>query len=130
MSVSEEVLDRLLFDLSERWRHGERTFLIGQANNAFVFPGIGLGVMVAEARTVTDGMLAAAARALAEEVHDEHLDASCLFPPPTFAPLAVTPSRQSSCRLGPHSSHAPAATIASSASLRTADLRTRSPTSR
>jgi len=62
-------------------QHGERTFIIGQANNAFVFPGIGLGALVAEARTVTDGMLAAAARALAEEVADEHLEASSLFPP-------------------------------------------------
>src|SRR5262245_42464269 len=54
--------------------------VIGQANNAFVFPGIGLGTMVAEARRVSDGMLAAAARALADEVRDEHLDASSLFP--------------------------------------------------
>jgi malate dehydrogenase (oxaloacetate-decarboxylating) len=61
-------------------RYGERTFVIGQANNAFVFPGIGLGTMVAEARRVSDGMLAAAARALADEVRDEHLDASSLFP--------------------------------------------------
>jgi len=61
-------------------QYGERTFVIGQANNAFVFPGIGLGTMVAEARRVSDGMLAAAARALADEVRDEHLDASSLFP--------------------------------------------------
>ena len=64
-------------------QHGERTFVIGQANNAFVFPGIGLGTIVAEARGVTDGMLAAAARALADEVADEHLAASSLFPPVT-----------------------------------------------
>lgn len=62
-------------------QYGERTFVIGQANNAFVFPGIGLGALVAEARKVTDGMLVAAARALAEEVHAEHLEASSLFPP-------------------------------------------------
>jgi malate dehydrogenase (oxaloacetate-decarboxylating) len=62
-------------------QHGERTFVIGQANNAFVFPGIGLGVLIAEARRVTPGMLVAAAHALAREVRDEHLDASSLFPP-------------------------------------------------
>jgi malic enzyme len=61
-------------------QHGERTFVIGQGNNAFVFPGIGLGTIVAHASKVTDGMLAAAARALAEEVSKEDLDSGSLFP--------------------------------------------------
>jgi malate dehydrogenase (oxaloacetate-decarboxylating) len=38
---------------------------IAQANNALIFPGLGLGVTVARARRVSDGMLAAAAAALA-----------------------------------------------------------------
>jgi malate dehydrogenase (oxaloacetate-decarboxylating) len=38
---------------------------IAQANNALIFPGLGLGVTVARARRVSDGMLAAAADALA-----------------------------------------------------------------
>jgi len=59
---------------------GERTFVIGQANNAFVFPGIGLGAMVAEARKVTDGMLTAAARALADDVRDDPPEGGSLFP--------------------------------------------------
>ncbi|WP_176357939.1 NAD-dependent malic enzyme [Mycobacterium persicum] len=41
------------------------TYTIGQANNVLVFPGIGLGVVVAGARPLTQGMLRAAAKALA-----------------------------------------------------------------
>jgi malate dehydrogenase (oxaloacetate-decarboxylating) len=41
------------------------TYTIGQANNVLVFPGIGLGTVVAGARRVTNGMLDAAARAVA-----------------------------------------------------------------
>jgi malate dehydrogenase (oxaloacetate-decarboxylating) len=64
-------------------RFGERTLLVGQANNAFVFPGVGLGALVAEAREVTDAMFAAAATALAAEVSAGDLDAGSLFPPVT-----------------------------------------------
>jgi malate dehydrogenase (oxaloacetate-decarboxylating) len=44
------------------------TYKIGQANNALIFPGLGLGVIASRARRVTDGMLAAAARAVASRV--------------------------------------------------------------
>jgi malic enzyme len=53
---------------------------IAQANNVFVFPGLGLGAMVAEARAITDGMLLAAGRALAGAVTEDRLVAGELLP--------------------------------------------------
>jgi malate dehydrogenase (oxaloacetate-decarboxylating) len=48
--------------------HDGARFEIGQANNALIFPGLGLGVIVAEATRITDGMLVAAAHAVASRV--------------------------------------------------------------
>jgi malate dehydrogenase (oxaloacetate-decarboxylating) len=45
--------------------YGATAYQIGQANNAFVFPGIGLGTIAVRASRVSDGMLAAAADAVA-----------------------------------------------------------------
>jgi malate dehydrogenase (oxaloacetate-decarboxylating) len=48
--------------------YGGLTYRIGQANNALVYPGLGLGTIVAGATTVTAGMLLAAAEAVAGQV--------------------------------------------------------------
>jgi malate dehydrogenase (oxaloacetate-decarboxylating) len=46
--------------------YGGRRYEIGQCNNAFIFPGFGLGVMAGRIKRVTDSMFLAAARALSD----------------------------------------------------------------
>ncbi|UCH25925.1 MAG: NAD-dependent malic enzyme [Trueperaceae bacterium] len=53
---------------------------IGQGNNAFIFPGLGLGVMLSGARRVTDGMLTAAALALSEYTDANRVAQGGMYP--------------------------------------------------
>jgi malic enzyme len=54
---------------------------IGQANNVFVFPGVGLGAMVAEASSLTDDAFTVAAHELAAMVTPERLASGAIYPP-------------------------------------------------
>jgi malate dehydrogenase (oxaloacetate-decarboxylating)(NADP+) len=60
---------------------GGRTLVPGQANNAYIFPGVGLGVIASGATRVTDGMFMEAARALANTVTEGDLEKGSIFPP-------------------------------------------------
>ena len=57
-----------------------RHIRIGQCNNAFIFPGVGLGIIASGARRVTDDMFVAAARALSEWSPARHVVGESLYP--------------------------------------------------
>ena len=58
-----------------------QTYVPGQGNNAYVFPGAGLGAIACGARRVTDEMFSAAAKALADKVAPADLAQGRIYPP-------------------------------------------------
>jgi malic enzyme len=58
-----------------------REFVPGQGNNAYIFPGLGLGAVACDATQITDDDLYIAAKALAETVTPERLAVGCAYPP-------------------------------------------------
>jgi malate dehydrogenase (oxaloacetate-decarboxylating)(NADP+) len=58
-----------------------KTFYPGQGNNAYIFPGVALGAIVAGAHHVTEGMFLKASQTLAKLVSQDHLDEGRVYPP-------------------------------------------------
>ena len=58
-----------------------KVFVPGQSNNAYIFPGVGLGVTACRVKRVTDEMFFVAAKTLAEKVTKEDLEKGCIYPP-------------------------------------------------
>jgi malate dehydrogenase (oxaloacetate-decarboxylating)(NADP+) len=58
-----------------------KTYRPGQGNNAYIFPGVGLGAIVAEADKITDHMFMTAAKTLADMVSEDDLEHGALYPP-------------------------------------------------
>jgi malic enzyme len=54
--------------------------VIGQANNVFIFPGVGLGASISEAREVTTEMFHIASATLAKHVSQDRLDVGAIYP--------------------------------------------------
>lgn len=52
--------------------------MIGKSNNVFIFPGVGLAAIVAEAREVTDDAFLVAARGLASLVSNDRLSSGAI----------------------------------------------------
>ncbi len=63
--------------------YGGKVFIPGQANNAYIFPGLGFGLVIAGAIRVHDEMLLAASEALAGQVTEEHFAKGMIYPPLT-----------------------------------------------
>ncbi len=62
-------------------KYNNQTFVPGQGNNAYIFPGVGLGAIVSHASVITDEMFLAAAHSLANLVNESDLERGRVYPP-------------------------------------------------
>jgi malate dehydrogenase (oxaloacetate-decarboxylating)(NADP+) len=59
---------------------GTRSFVSGQGNNSYIFPGVGLGVLASQSSRVTNEMFLVAAQALAGMVTEDDLALGRVYP--------------------------------------------------
>ncbi len=64
-----------------KYEDKDKVFKPGQGNNAYIFPGIGLGAVLSKATRITEDMFLAAARTLADLVSEEDLSVGSIYPP-------------------------------------------------
>jgi malate dehydrogenase (oxaloacetate-decarboxylating) len=64
-------------------QQGDKSVRVTQTNNSYIFPGVGLGVLAAEARRITDAMFMAAGKAVASISPTTTDRNACLLPPVT-----------------------------------------------
>lgn len=60
---------------------GGVTHPIGQGNNAFIFPGLGFGAILSDAKSITDGMVLEASQALADYTIERYVEGGLIYPP-------------------------------------------------
>ena len=60
---------------------GGVTHPIGQGNNAFIFPGLGFGAILSDAKSITDDMVLEASQALADYTIEKYVEGGLIYPP-------------------------------------------------
>lgn len=62
-------------------QYGGKTFITGQGNNAYIFPGVALGVIVTGTHHIPEDMFLIAAQVVADHVSEADLEKGSLYPP-------------------------------------------------
>jgi malate dehydrogenase (oxaloacetate-decarboxylating) len=82
-AMAQHVKRPVIFPLSNPLRRNGKEFRIDQNNNAYVYPGIGLGAIAVRARRISDGMFLAAAKTIAAQSPTRRDPDANLLPPLT-----------------------------------------------